>query len=183
MIKINLLAIRKLKKTRRQIESRSQFMLAGVILVFIVFFCSYTLFSINKKIKDFNARKTEVHKQLDQLEEKVKTVENYQENKKNLEEKNKIIAQLMRNQSRPVHVLDAISLSLDPLKLWLTSLTIKGDLITLNGKAVSNSDISKFINRLKRSELFLDVVLIESRQMSEDDIPIYKFHLTSNLAL
>jgi type IV pilus assembly protein PilN len=183
MIRINLLPVPKARQVRAEAEARTQFIVAGSVLIVISMFCGYAWFDLNKKINRLETEKTKVNKELNQLKEKVKEVANYEKNKESLEEKNRIIEQLKKNQSGPVHVLDEISQKLEPLKLWLVSMFVRGDNVELNGRAITNSDIVEFINQLKSSEYFKDVLLVESRQVMEANIPVYSFKLQATVVL
>lgn len=162
---------------------RSQFILAGLVLVLTAMFCGYSWMSLNKQTKTLMAKKADSNAELKKLKDLVKEVEGYEANKKNLEEKNRIIEQLKKNQSGPVHLLDELSGSLEKLKLWLTKLEVKGNAVELDGKALTNSDIVEFINKLKASKFFKDIRLIESKQVKEQGIAIYSFHIKSTLVL
>ena len=183
MIKINLLPGPKAKKVKKQAEAQSQVVLAGLIFIGIVLICGYSLFGLNKEINRLNNSKIKLNKDLAQLKEVVKEVENFEENKKNLEEKNRIIEQLKKNQTGPVYILDEIGRNLDPLKLWLISLTVRGKNLELKGKSITNSDIVEFIKQMKGSKFFKDVSLVESRQMTEANISVYSFTLKSVIVL
>jgi type IV pilus assembly protein PilN len=183
MIKINLLPVPKARKVKKQAEMRSQFILAGLIIVIVGLLCGTTWMSLNKQTKVLVAKKAEANVELERLKELVKEVEGYEQNKKNLEEKNRIIEQLKKNQSGPVHLLDELSNGLEKLKLWLTQLEVKGKAIDMTGKALTNSDIVEFISNLKASKYFSDVQLVESKQIQEQGISIYSFRLKSNLVL
>lgn len=183
MIKINLLPVPKARKIKKRAEVRSQLILTGLIFGLITIICSYFWLDLNREYKQLQETKTKATKELAELKEKVKEVENYEQNKKSLEEKNRVIEQLKRNQSGPVHLLDEISISLEPLKVWLVSISVQENRVDLDGKAITNSDIVEFINRLKSSKYFSDILLIESRQVIEGNIPIYSFKLKSTLVL
>ena len=183
MIKINLLPVPKAGKIKKRAEAQSQLILSGLVLISITIFCSYTWFDLNKSVKRLEAEKIKVNKELSRIKEKVKEVADYEKNKESLEDKNRIIGQLKKNQSAPVHVLDEISQSLEPLKLWLLSMFVRGDSLELNGRAITNSDIVEFINNLKGSKYFTDVLLLESRQVMEANIPVYSFKLRATVVL
>jgi type IV pilus assembly protein PilN len=183
MIRINLLPVPKARKIKKQAEMRSQFVLGGLVLLIVVIFCGYSWYDLNKRVSDLEAEKEKSTKELKVLKEKVKEVESYEANKKMLQEKNAIIEQLKKNQSGPVHILDEISNGVDPLKLWLISLNVKGNSVDLSGKAITNSDIVEFVKKLKSSKYFSDVMLLESRQIVQQGISIYQFKLTATVVL
>jgi type IV pilus assembly protein PilN len=183
MIRINLLPVPKAGKVRKQAEMRSQFVLAGLVFVIVAMFCGTTWMSLNKQTKVLMAKKGESNTELNKLKDLVKEVEGYEVNKKNLEEKNRIIEQLKKNQSGPVHLLDELSAGLDKIKLWLVQLEVKGNGVSMSGKALTNSDIVEFVSNLKRSKYFKDVQLVESKQIQERGIAIYSFRIKSTLVL
>jgi len=184
MIRINLLPTAKAKRTKTRTELQTQLMLAGVSLGLTLILCGYFWWQLNSQISMLRNDEASATKERNLLQEKVKEVENYEANKKLLEEKNRIIEQLKRNQSGPVHLLDEISKNL-PERVWLLSLKEEGGKIDLDGRAITNADIVDFINNLKRSPFFKDVQIIESRQTNDNEkkIALYDFKLTCTIVL
>ena len=178
MIKINLLPVKRAAKKAKVPVDTAVFQLVvglGVVLVFLGA-CGYRW----QMLVDEVALKTQIKesktKELDALKKKVQEVEDYEKNKRLLEDKNRIIEQLRKNQGGPVRLLDYLSQSLDPLKIWLTS--VDGDAqVAINGKALTNDDIVQFIRNLQQSGYFTDVMLEESRQAPEEGLIIYQFRL------
>lgn len=182
MIKINLLAIPKARKVKKASAVQLELVLGAGIIILVVLGCGYSWFSLSSIFDGLIAQKRKAEAELTVLKEKVKEVDNYEANKKILEEKNRIIERLKKNQKAPVLLLDQVSKSLEPLKIWLTALTAQGPTVDLDGNAVTNSDIVEFINSLLSSKMFSDIQLIESRQTIEANIPIYSFKLRCTLA-
>ena len=178
MIKINLLPVKRAAKKAKVPVDTAMFQLVvglGIVLVFVGA-CGYRW----QMLVDEVALKTQIKesktKELDALKKKVQEVEDYEKNKRLLEDKNRIIEQLRKNQGGPVRLLDYLSQSLDPLKIWLTS--VDGDAqVAINGKALTNDDIVQFIRNLQQSGFFTDVMLEESRQAPEEGLIIYQFRL------
>lgn len=177
MIKINLLAIPKARKVRKAAAVQYELILAGMVVGVVLAGCLSYLFALNAKISRLESERTAANSQVEKLKEKVKEVENYELNKKDLEEKNRIIEQLKKNQTVPVLLLDHVSRTLDPLKIWLLSLSAQGGKVDIDGKAITNTDIVEFINSMKSTNFFSDIQLIESRQTLEANIPVYNFKL------
>jgi len=178
VIKINLLPVKRAAKKAKVPVDTAMFQLVvglGIVLVFVGA-CGYRW----QMLVDEVALKTQIKesktKELDALKKKVQEVEDYEKNKRLLEDKNRIIEQLRKNQGGPVRLLDYLSQSLDPLKIWLTS--VDGDAqVAINGKALTNDDIVQFIRNLQQSGYFADVMLEESRQAPEEGLIIYQFRL------
>jgi len=178
VIKINLLPVKRAAKKAKVAVDTAMFQLVvglGIVLVFVGA-CGYRW----QMLVDEVALKTQIKegktKELDALKKKVQEVEDYEKNKRLLEDKNRIIEQLRKNQGGPVRLLDYLSQSLDPLKIWLTS--VDGDAqVAINGKALTNDDIVQFIRNLQQSGFFTDVMLEESRQAPEEGLIIYQFRL------
>ncbi|MFY9270961.1 MAG: PilN domain-containing protein, partial [Candidatus Manganitrophaceae bacterium] len=156
MIKINLLPSQKVKKAKRKVEIQSQLILASILLSVLFLTLGYAWILLNEKVDGLGTEKTKLTAELESLKAKVKQVENYEKDKKAVEEKIRIIQQLRKNQSVPVFLLDQISRSL-PERVWLMNLTEQNGVIDLEGKATTNSEIVDFINNLKKSALFKDV--------------------------
>jgi len=178
VIKINLLPVKRAAKRAKVPVDTAMFQLVvglGIVLVFVGA-CGYRW----QMLVDEVALKTQIKesktKELEALKKKVQEVEDYEKNKRLLEDKNRIIEQLRKNQGGPVRLLDYLSQSLDPLKIWLTS--VDGDAqVAINGKALTNDDIVQFIRNLQQSGYFTDVMLEESRQAPEEGLIIYQFRL------
>lgn len=184
MIRINLLPTAKAKRVKKRTELQTQLMLAVLSMGLTVILCGYFWWQLDHQITVLRSEKVKATKERDALKEKVKEVENFEQNKKVLKEKNRIIGQLKRNQSGPVHLLDELSKNL-PDRVWLVAMSEQGGRIDLEGRAITNSDIVDYINNLKRSPFFKDIQIVESRQSSDNEkrISLYNFRLTGMIVL
>ncbi len=182
MIKINLLSQVRAKKIKKRAEIQYQLWLFGGSLVILVVCLGYGWFYLNDRVKTLEAEKQEKDQRLAVLREKVKEVENIERDKRNFEEKIRIIKQLKANQSGPVHLLDQISRN-KPDRIWLVSMSQKGKSVTIGGKALTNSELVDFIDALKTSGFFSNIELHESRQEVQDGVPIFNFSLTCTMKI
>jgi len=133
--------------------------------------------SLDEEISARQTEKSDKEKQVAQLKEQVKQVSDFEQRKKMLEDKNRIIDQLEKSRVGPVKVMDHVSQSLEPLKLWLVRVGVTGQNIDIEGRALSNDDVVEFVNNLRRTDYFTDINLQESRAAVESQISVYQFKL------
>ncbi|HXV67863.1 MAG TPA: PilN domain-containing protein [Nitrospira sp.] len=181
MIRINLLSGPKTRQSKPQYDVRAQGLLGvGIILVTLAG-CWWYSVSLDDEIEARQEEKQEKEKQLAQLKEQVKQVQDFEQKKKLLEDKNRIIDQLEQSRMGPVKVLDHVSQSLEPLKVWLTRLGVTSDTVELEGKALTNDDVVEFVNNLRRTDYFSNINLQESKATVESKINVFQFRLAFRL--
>ena len=181
MIRINLLSGPKTRQAKPQYDVRAQVLLGvGIILVTLAG-CWWYSASLENEIEARQEEKQQKEKQLAQLKEQVKQVQDFEQKKKLLEDKNRIIDQLERSRVGPVKVLDHVSQSLEPLKVWLTRLGVSSDTVELEGKALTNDDVVEFVNNLRRTDYFSGINLQESKATVENKINVFQFRLAFRL--
>jgi type IV pilus assembly protein PilN len=148
----------------------------GLLLVTIGA-CLFYASTLDDDIEAKHVAKEGKAKQLALLKEKVKQVQDFEQKKKLLEDKNRVIDELEKSRAGPVRVLDYVSQSLEPLNIWLVRLSMNGANIELEGRALTNDDIVEFVNNLRRTDYFATIRLIESRSGTEAKLNVYQFKL------
>ena len=181
MIRINLLPGPRASGGKQKGDVRQQIVIAAGLLILTIAVCIYYAGELDRRVEALQVSKQEKQKQLAMLQEKLKQVQDFEQKKKLLEDKNRIIDQLERSRSGPVHVLDYVSQSLDPVKLWLTRLSLKENAVEIEGRALTNDDVVEFINNLRRTGHFTNVRLIESRAGLEVKTNVFQFKLSMAL--
>lgn len=182
MIRINLLASgAKSRKAKPQYDVRAQALLGVGLIVITLAGCWWYAASLDSEIEAQQEEKRNKETQIAQLKEQVKQVQDFEEKKKLLEEKNRIIEKLEQSRMGPVKVLDHVSQSIEPLNIWLTKLGMSSDTVELEGKALSNDDVVEFANNLRRTDYFTAISLQESKAALENKIDVYQFRLTFRL--
>jgi type IV pilus assembly protein PilN len=178
LIKINLLPVKRAGKKTKAPADEALMQLGiglGVVLIFLGA-CGYRWQMWEGEVALQTQLKESKTKEVEALKKKVQEVEDYEKKKLALENQVRIIEQLRKNQGGPVRLLDYLSQSLDPLKVWLSS--VDGDTqVTVTGKALTNDDIVEFIKNLQQSKYFSSVTLQESVQATEEGITVYSFKL------
>jgi len=181
MIRINLLPGPKGRQAKPQYDVRAQALLGVGLVVITLAGCWWYSTALDTELEGKHAEKQDKEKQVAQLKEQVKQVADFEQRKKILEDKNRIIDQLEKSRVGPVKVLDHVSQSLEPLKLWLVRVGINGQNIELEGRAITNDDVVEFVNNLRRTDYFMNIDLQESKAATESQVNLYQFKLNFRL--
>jgi len=176
MIKINLLATQKTKKAKKKIAVESQLIWVALLSVVLILSWFMGWRTLDRKVQGLRAQESRLSEELASLKTQVKVVENFEANKKIVQDKIALIQELRKKQSMPVSLLNEISQRL-PDRVWLMSLNESAGNIELSGAATTNSEIVDFINNLKASPVFQNIQILESRQKKEGAITVYSFRL------
>ncbi len=183
MIKINLLsegkrpaAVRK-KSAGSKLEGQDigQWMLlAGIAVGLLALAAAWWL--QNQKTTAKQEEVAAAQREVDQLASVIKEVEDYKGKKSELERKIGIINDLKANQRGPVRVMDYVSRALPEL-LWLDSMSMKSDSITVEGRAFNTNAVANFIDNLDKVPEF-DEPTLKSTDLQAGGI--YKFRVDFN---
>lgn len=131
MIRINLLPGPKGHRAKPQYDVRAQALLGVGLLLITLAGCWWYAAALNEEIEARQTEKLDKEKQVAQLKDQVKQVSDFESRKKVQEDKNRIIDQLEKSRVGPVKVLDYVSQSLEPLKVWLVRIAVTGNDIDL----------------------------------------------------
>jgi type IV pilus assembly protein PilN len=117
-------------------------------------------------------------KEVDELAQVLKEVDDYKAKKEKLEHKINIINDLKRAQWGPVRIMDQVSAALPEL-LWLESLTLRANNIELSGKAFNTNQIAAFIENLGKVPEFQEPRLRDTNKQGQ----VYAFTITFNFSV
>jgi Tfp pilus assembly protein PilN len=182
MIRINLLGQIRPKAARRPVDTGAAmplvFIGAGVLLGGLFLFYFYhswqtQLDQENKRIKTLQAQKTE-------LEQIKQQVEAFEKQKQVLQQRVNTIEQLQRDRTGGQELLDQVANTVSRAEnLWLTSMTKRGNALTLEGAAASINSVANFITALKRSGYFQKIEIKDAKQ-DEQHLNVQTFVFTIN---
>lgn len=178
MIRINLLPGPRARSAPKQWDVKLEAGGAIGLVLLTVVVCVYYSGSLDDEIKAKEEEIIAKTKELKNLEQKAAQAQTFEKNKQDLEMKNRAIEQLEKARVGPVHVMDHISRSLEPMKLWIVRMSVKGNDVELEGRALSNDEIVDFVNNLRRTDYFSSVRLAETRSGTESKVNIYQFKMT-----
>jgi type IV pilus assembly protein PilN len=178
MLEINLLPVR---EARRKADLRQYSM--QLLLVVIVTVGSIGLYHsrLDDRLERGQARVRQMESDIDQFKPQLEQVAAFKKRKSELEKKIDVIDGLDKARSGPVRVLSELA-DRTPDRLWLTSLSTKGDSIDLQGQSLDNELVALFLRSLSESNAFANVDL-DSAKLGSDrrGLKLVKFKIRANL--
>lgn len=147
-----------------------------IIIVFVVIglgLSAWRWWGLNRTIHQLDSSIEAATKEYEKLKPIIEEVKQFKARKAELEKKLNLINQLKANQQGPVHIMDELSNCIPDL-LWLDRMNLKGNTITLQGKAFNPNAVSEFIEKLYASPYFGEPNLQEIREQKE----FYTFRMT-----
>lgn len=175
MIKINLLAEGKRPVVARRArpslvggggspELANLMLVGGIVLGLLV--GGGWWFLLSQKIKQKDREIVAAQKEVDELAQVIKEVEEYKAKKAELERKIEVINNLKENQRGPVQIMDELSRALPEL-LWLTNMDVAASTINLRGAAFNMSAVANFMDNLDKVEPFAEPILQDATQRAQ----------------
>jgi type IV pilus assembly protein PilN len=114
--------------------------------------------------------------ELTSLEETRKQVERFEKERKDIEQKLNVIAQLESARSGPVRLMDELA-SRIPERLWLNSMTAKGGVLSLKGLSLDAEIVAAFLTGLEESPLLSRVELLETKLEEIEGLKLNTFQI------
>ncbi len=169
MIRINLISQVREKPRRRAasplVGSGQKITVAcTLILALAALGVGWWYWSLRKEATTLTDEIVVAEQETARLQALIVQVRQFEERKAQLQQRVTLIEELRKGQTSPVHVLDAISRSVPDL-LWLTDLDQKGADLTIQGRCMSLTSISDFVDNLGRSGWFRKPVEIVDSQV------------------
>jgi type IV pilus assembly protein PilN len=162
MIRINLLATerRGAKAAGGGLQDSQKLMVIGSLLLVL------TVALIGWRFWALREQKAEVARQIEaatreeqRLQEILKQVQDFENRRKVLESRVKLIDELRKGQNAPVHMIDQVSKAL-PDMTWLTDMKQSGYTLTIQGRCLTLTSLSDFVGNLEASRYFMRPVEI-----------------------
>src|SRR5690348_10134710 len=185
MIRINLLGQIRPKATRRPVDTGGAlpalFIGAGLIVGLIVLFFLY--YSYQRQLSAENTKITQLKAQKADLESIKQQVEAFEKQKQVLVQRVRTIEQLQRDRTGGQELLDMIANTVSRTEnLWLTTMTRKGNNLSLEGSSASVNSVANFITALKRSGYFQKVEIKETKQDDKNtSVQTFNFQLPAEI--
>ncbi len=163
MIKVNLLpfrAARKKENIRRQV---SIFLLS---IMFVALCMYYYNISLNNKLNAYNVKTENIRNEVAKYNKITKEVEDIKNRLDILNKKIGVIKNLELNRKEPVQLLDTMTFTVIPKRMWFTNLEAKEEVVTIKGFALDNKTVADFMTSIEESKLFDSVNLMTLKQQN-----------------
>ena len=146
-------------------------------------FLSFLYFNYQKSLNEENAKIKQLTAEKTQLEQIKQQVEMFQKQKTILQQRVSTIEQLQRDRTGGQELLDMVANTVSRTEnLWLTTVTRKGNSLTMDGSSASINSVANFITALKRSGYFQKVEIKESKQDEQNTaVQTFKFEITAEI--
>jgi len=109
------------------------------------------------------------------MQEKLKNMEGYSEQKKLLMASVEGISGQEKQKARPVTLLDGISRSVDGLDIWLERVQLEAKVVELHGQSLGLEDIGKFIEALENDQVIMSLPVVEILDRPEGEPDGFSF--------
>ena len=189
MIRINLLPVDREKARKKPARTfdigQKVTLICSLILLGTALGIGWWWWALDREAARLTSDITSAERETARLKTILAQVEQFDTQKQQLEQRVKLIEELRRGQSGPVHMLDELSKAL-PEMLWLTALKQDGGELTLDGRCTTLTALSDLVGNLERSGYFKRPVEILDSQV-EPAVPpageLIKFTLKATFAL
>ncbi|HEX7348478.1 MAG TPA: PilN domain-containing protein [Rhodanobacteraceae bacterium] len=177
MAKINLLPWRAERREHRKREFFVHLGIAAAVAIVLVLLWSFWM---GIRIGNQDGRNSYLKAQITQLDSKITQIKNLQKVKDHLLARKRIVEKLQSSRSQMVHLLDQIVKTI-PSGIRLTSLSQRGETLTLNGVAQSNATVADYMRNIEASPWMGPVSLRGTSNTSGDANAPYEFQLVVKL--
>jgi type IV pilus assembly protein PilN len=165
MIRINLLAAeRESKKKKATFQSGQKVTIAcSLVLVLTGFVIGWRYMAISRESIKLDEDIAKAQTEATRLHAVIQQVQQFEQQKAQLQQRVVLIEQLRKSQTGPVHMLDQVSRSM-PSMLWLTGLKQEDNSVTIDGRSTTQTGVSDFVGNLEGSGYFKrSVDIVESK--------------------
>ncbi len=163
MIKVNLLPFRAARKKENIRQQVSIFLLS---VIFVSFSMYYYNANLSDKINAHNVKIKNIKNELAKYNKITKEVDDIKNRLDILNKKTGVIKNLELNRKEPVRLLNTMTLTVIPKRMWFTNLEAKEEVVTIKGFALDNKTVADFMTRIEESKLFDSVNLMSVKQQN-----------------
>ncbi|MGA1874003.1 MAG: PilN domain-containing protein [bacterium] len=155
--------------------------MVGIIFIILLFGAGiFASGRCKSRVSNLQRQLTEIKKQIDSSKVTISEIDKLKKDKKDLEQKLGLIADMKAKQKGPITILQGISQSI-PEKVWLTSLISRSNQITMEGMSLTATSIAQFMKNLESIAMLSQIELDRVSQAASDKQKIKQFKITCHL--
>jgi type IV pilus assembly protein PilN len=180
MVRINLIPVRQVKK--REL-GRQQIYLFGLLFLGGLLANWFWLKGWEDRVDSKKGQVAKLNQDLQSLDRAIGEVKSITDEKRDLEDKLKVLDTLKRKRVGPVKVMDSLA-QVIPAHVWLTSFVEKGGAVEIQGLGMTNDDVAEFMRELKRSQYFNNIVLKKATMQESTGAvnQVVRFEITASVS-
>ena len=107
----------------------------------------------------------------------VAEIKKFKEDEAIIEARISALDKISKDRSREIRVLDLLQ-GVIPEKAWLTRIQLNPEKVIIQGMAVSDYEVSQFLESLTKSVFLMDVNLVSSAESVVDGVNLKKFEIS-----
>ena len=188
MIRINLLTVeraagRSKRKGPISFNIGQQATVAGSgLLILMAVLIGWRYWSLNHQSRLLDDEISRAQAETVRLRAIIDQVQQFDQQKAQLQERVSLIEQLRASQTGPVHMLDQLSRALPPM-LWLTELKQdpkKPDELVIDGRCTTLTGLSDFVVNLEASGYFkrsVEIISTQTETLPTQPLPLVRFQI------
>ena len=165
MIRINLLAVERKAVKRAALFPAGRRIAAAsaAILIAAALLVGWRYWSLRQQSLALDQEISVAQQETIRLHAVILQVQQFEQQKAQLQQRVVLIEQLRKTKTGPVHMLDQISLALPPM-LWLTELKQTDNVVVIDGRCLAVTSLTDFVSNLEASGYFKRSIDILSSQ-------------------
>ncbi len=157
----------------------------GLVRLFIIFLSPIALYfyesqnlpTIQSQLQGRTALLTELQTFNSKMTSSVAEIKKFKEDEAKIQARIAILDKLSKDRQKEIRLLDLFQQAI-PEKVWFTKVDMAGPKVTITGVAMSDFDISSFMEALSRSIFLTDVNLVSSAEQVIEGLSTKKFEIT-----
>lgn len=174
MIRINLLPYRA-ARTKENIRRQVSIFLLSLVLLIVILGAGFGY--LKNKAVQLSIKLDDIKKEVAIYEAKATEVEAIKKKLATLEKQIEIVNQLKTDREKPPVLLSEITETVVPGRMEFIRMNVSPANVIIDGAALDNETVAKFMLRLEQSRLFSDVDLNSAKQISRYGIKMKQFQI------
>ncbi|MEF3254279.1 MAG: PilN domain-containing protein [Deferribacterales bacterium] len=179
MIKVNLLGVKKRKKTNPIFIEL--IIVLALLLGYVMFFINLNV-SLRSELEHYNTEIVALKTELSKLQKIKREVDEFKKRREELQKKIDIVKNLKKGQKGYAPLFINIEKSL-PEDVWINNMNYNGTTLSMSVTSLRSSSVNQFIMNMYKTNMFTNIELKVVRKGNVDRVDINNFDIIANVNL